>query len=166
MQGIPEQIKLFNFAKRELSFEQIYQVGDFPRLSDVLSNPGDKVAVKLSFYLEEGKIPCVSGVIELEAALSCQRCLEAFKLKLKPEFKLAFVTNEQQGQDLDADHEISLLEEDELSTIELITDEILLSIPMIPMHEHECLEYQDDENLDVEKPENPFAILKTLKTKH
>ena len=166
MQGIPEQIKLFNFAKRELSFTQTYQLGEFPRLANVLSNQSDKVAVKLSFYLEEGKIPCVSGSIELQAELICQRCLEGFKLELRPEFKLAFVTNEQQGQELEADYEISLLEEDELSTIELITDEILLSIPMIPMHEHACLEYQDDEELDIEKPENPFAVLKTLKTKH
>jgi hypothetical protein len=33
-------------------------------------------------------------------ALTCQRCLDEVKLHLEPKFQLAFVQNEQQGEEL------------------------------------------------------------------
>jgi len=65
-QGIPEQIKLFKFASRSLIFSQIYQVKDFPRISA-------SVSVELSFSIENNRIPCIAGKIELDVALTCQR---------------------------------------------------------------------------------------------
>ena len=74
-QGIPEQIKLFKFASRSLIFSQIYQVKDFPRISALVSNQDAPVSVELSFSIENNRIPCITGKIELDVALTCQRCL-------------------------------------------------------------------------------------------
>lgn len=166
MQGIPEQIKLFNFAKKNLSFSQTYQVRDFPRVSDILSNVDDEINVELDFYLLENKIPCIKGSIELNAQLKCQRCLDDVAIELAPKFNLAFIANEQQAQELDSSLETVLFQEEELSTIEFLTDEVLISIPMIPMHEHACVDLETNQDFDEQKRENPFAILKELKTRH
>ena len=46
-----------------------------------------------------------------------------------------------------------------------ITDEILISIPMIPMHKNDCSINIDAEILTNQKSESPFAILKQVKAK-
>ncbi len=164
MQGIPENIKLFSFAKKGLIFSQQYQLKDFPRIKEIVSNADDNIFVELNFYIENNKIPCIEGKIKLDVALDCQRCLDEVKIQLSPEFKLAFIKNEQQGEELDPSFETILNEDEEFSTIEFITDEVLISIPMIPMHSHECQSYKDKDTEEKQERDNPFAILEQLKS--
>ena len=51
----PEQLKLFNFAKKEVSLSGLYQISDFPKISEIASNKKDNVKVDLSFYLKNNK---------------------------------------------------------------------------------------------------------------
>ncbi len=161
-QGIPDKIKLFNFAKKGLIFSQQYQLKDFPRISNLASNINDSIDVELNFYLEKEKIPCIIGKIKLDVTLTCQRCLDDVSIHLEPNFKLGFLKNEQQGEELDSSFETILNTDEEFSTVEFITDEILISIPMIPKHSHKCVSY-DNKQVEEQKRENPFAILKQLK---
>ncbi|MCH9745124.1 MAG: YceD family protein [Proteobacteria bacterium] len=163
MQGIPANIKLLSFAKKGLIFSQTYTVKDFPRIKDIVSNVDDQVSVKLNFYIENGKIPCIEGSVELAVALDCQRCLKEVKLQLNPTFKLAFIIHENQAEDLDPSFETILNADEEFSAIEFITDEVLISIPMIPMHSHECQSYKDESPVIEQKRKNPFAVLEQLK---
>ncbi len=166
-QGIPKQIKLFKFSSRSLFFSQTYKVKDFPRISDLASNQESAVDVELGFELKEGKIPCVKGRVELDLALVCQRCLGEVSIHLEPKFQLAFIKNEQQGEALKDDFETILGADDEFSTIEFITDEVLISIPMAPMHDYACASYQQDtQATSKQKRENPFAMLEQLRSKN
>ncbi len=162
-QGIPERIKLFKFASKALIFSQTYQVKDFPRISALVSNQDTPVDVELNFSIENNRIPCITGKVELDVALTCQRCLEEVKIHLQPKFQLAFVQNEQQSEELDPNFETIENADEEFSSIEFITDEVLITIPMSPMHEHECASYKDTTPIKEQKRENPFAILKQLK---
>jgi len=163
MQGIPTNIKLLSFAKKGLIFSQTYTVKDFPRIKDIVSNVDDSVEVKLNFYIENNKIPCIEGNVKLDVALDCQRCLKEVRLHLNPAFKLAFIIHENQAEDLDPGFETILNASEEFSTIEFITDEVLISVPMIPMHSHECQSYKDKSPVIEQKRKNPFAVLEQLK---
>ena len=99
----------------------------------------------------------------MNIVLECQRCLEALQKQLNVNFNLAFVRNEQQAEGLDSQYEIYVIEGDELATIDLITDEILLSLPMAPSHNYECNLNKDKQEIVKEKRENPFTILKNIK---
>ena len=55
-----------------------------------------------------------------------------------------------------------VIEEEELVTHDLICDEILLSIPMVPTHDYDCMEAITKQEIVEEKAENPFAILKNI----
>ncbi|BBB22773.1 conserved hypothetical protein [Abyssogena phaseoliformis symbiont OG214] len=165
MQGIPDAIKLFSFAKKGLNLSHIYQVKDFPRMKKLLSNIDDEVKVELSFYIENNSIPCIEGIVKLNAVVDCQRCLNEVNLCLNPSFKLGFLKNEEQGETLDLSFETILNADEAFSTIEFITDEVLISIPMSPMHSHKCQSYQNKERIKQEK-HNPFAILKHTKTQY
>ncbi|MFT7466547.1 MAG: hypothetical protein ACI9GY_000921, partial [Brevundimonas sp.] len=80
-------------------------------------------------------------------------------------FNLAFVRHESQAEELDTSFEIyNIGEEEDLDSIDLITDEILLSIPMAPSHDFDCSLKIDKEKEIVEKiSKNPFDVLKNIK---
>ena len=162
---LPKVIKLFNFAKKERSLEGIYKISSIPRISEIARNKEDNVKVDLSFYLENNKTPCIKGIINLNIILDCQRCLEALPIELKVDFKLAFVRHEQQAEGLDSSYELYVTkeEEEELLTIDIITDEILLSIPMAPSHDFDCNLIINKDEVVEENRENPFTILKNIK---
>ena len=60
---LPKTIKLFNFAKKEVNLHGEYKIANVPRVSDLARNTEDNLKVNLSFHLENGKTPCVKGII-------------------------------------------------------------------------------------------------------
>ena len=161
--SLPGKLKLFNFAKKEINLSGLYQISDFPKISEIASNKRDSLRVKLSFYLKNNKTPCVNGIIELDIVLACQRCLDDLSIALKVDFNLAFVRHDQQSEELDSHYEMYVIEEEELATHDLISDEILLSIPMVPTHDYDCIKEINEQEVVEEKSVNPFAILKKIK---
>ncbi len=160
--SLPGQLKLFNFAKKEISLSGLYQISDFPKISEIASNKKDNVKVDLSFYLKNNKTPCVDGIIQLDIVLTCQRCLDDLSIALKVDFNLAFIRHNQESEELDSHYEIYVTEKEELATHDLISDEILLSIPMVPMHDYDCIKEIIEQEIVEQKSENPFAILKKI----
>jgi uncharacterized protein len=162
---LPKTIKLFKFARKEASLHGDYKISAMPRISEIARNTEDRIKVALSFYLENDKTPCIKGIIKANIILDCQRCLEALPLELNVLFNLAFVRHESQAEELDTSFEIyNIGEEEDLDSIDLITDEILLSIPMVPSHDFDCSLKIDKEKEIVEKiSKNPFDVLKNIK---
>ena len=93
-----------------------------------------------------------------------RRCLDSLQVDLKVSFDIAFARNELQADSLDDKFEIYLIGDDEeLETKNLITDEILLSIPMAPSHDYDCGLKTDKGNIVEEVQEHPFDVLKNIK---
>ena len=161
---LPKTIKVFNFAKKEVNLDGEYKIANLPRVSDLARNTEDNLKVNLSFHLENGKTPCVKGIINSKIVLDCQRCLDALDIDLKVFFNLAFVRYESQAEGLDKVYEVYVLGEDEeIDTLDLISDELLLSLPMAPSHEFDC-SLKVESEIKVEKVhENPFDVLKNIK---
>lgn len=132
-----------------------------------MSDDGDiKVELKFDFA---GHIPCIKGHITAELQLKCQRCMQPMTHTIDNDFKLGLVLNEEQMDKLPDDFEPYLVVEDSNHLPDMIEDELLLSLPLVPMHEHECSEYlnteetqQEDVNSKKEEKENPFSVLKDL----
>ena len=161
---LPKKINFFNFAKKEVKLDGDYKISELSRLTEIASNENDKVKVNLSFRLENGRIPCVEGIIKSILVLDCQRCLDSLQVDLKVSFDIAFARNEFQADSLDDKFEIYLIGDDEeLETKDLITDEILLSLPMAPSHDFDCGLKLDKEDKVKEVREHPFDVLKNIK---
>ncbi|MFL2508745.1 MAG: hypothetical protein ACJ0HV_04615 [Candidatus Pseudothioglobus sp.] len=67
---LPTKINFFNFAKKEVEAE--WRLIKSPNYQDFLksrSNENDKVEVDLSFRLENGRTPCVEGIIKTKACI-------------------------------------------------------------------------------------------------
>ncbi len=103
---------------------------------------------------------------ETTVTLECQRCLRPVKAALKVKRSFLFVSGEDAAAQLDTDSEDDVLALTRaLDLRELIEDELLLALPIVPRHEI-CptpLRAPVDDVVADEKP-NPFAVLATLKT--
>jgi len=107
--------------------------------------------------------------LHLDAAahvsLECQRCLKPVSVALKISRNFLFVHGEDAAAQLDADSEDDVLAITRaLDLHELVEDELLLALPIVPRHEvcPEPLAVAGDDESAEEKP-NPFAALAVLK---
>jgi uncharacterized protein len=78
------------------------------------------------------------AVAELElagtATLECQRCLEALRLPLEAATRIALVGSEADVARVPADLEPMLAPEGRTSIAGLLTEELLLGLPIVPLH--------------------------------
>ena len=102
---------------------------------------------------------------QTEIALQCQRCLAPVEAVLAIERKFLFVQGEDAAAQIDADRDDDVLAMTRaLDLRELVEDELLLALPLVPLHEA-CpapLSVATDEGAAHERP-NPFAALAALK---
>ena len=68
------------------------------------------------------------------ATLQCQRCLRPMELALDIQARLALVPSESEATRVPADLEPVLAAEGRTSIGELVTEELLLTLPIVPLH--------------------------------
>lgn len=101
-------------------------------------------------------------------ALQCQRCLQPVAVDLAADRSFRFVAGEATAAELDADSEEDVLALPRaLDLHELLEDELLLALPLVPRHDT-CptpvpMSFGDDTAATVEDPPHPFEVLRTLK---
>ena len=99
-----------------------------------------------------------------ELAMTCQRCLAPVEVPLQVERSFLFVHGEDAAAEIDAESEDDVLAlTRSLDLRDLVEDELLLSMPLVALHEvcPEPLVVAEDP--PAEAHENPFAALAALK---
>ena len=100
----------------------------------------------------------------------CQRCLELAKVEIKASRSFRFAANEEQAAALDEEcEEDVLVYERDFNLHDLVEDELLLAMPLVPLHEvcpHEPKMQVADADFrdEPEVKPNPFGLLAGLKT--
>lgn len=111
--------------------------------------------------------------IETAVPQICQRCLQPARLALEIERSFRFVADEQTAAALDemSDDDVLVVSR-RFDLHELIEDEILMALPLVPRHEvcpvqvRWAVEDADYEQAQKESKRNPFAALEDLKKKN
>ena len=101
-----------------------------------------------------------------DVAIECQRCLQPMAVALRAERRIFFVDGEDAAAALDAETEDDVLAlAPALDLVELLEDELLLALPLVPRHDV-CPEPLPrplrDEAADA-RADHPFAALAALK---
>ncbi len=163
------------FAKAQVHVEGDTPLDEFERLAADCSG---EVTGHVSWSAQGALDPDQSGKdatwLHLEAKatvpLTCQRCLHPVPVELLIEQDFRFVADEATALAEDDESEEDLLVlEDSFDLMALIEDELLMSMPLVPMHPA-CLSEQaptspEDEAILSEAKPNPFAVLASLKTR-
>jgi uncharacterized protein len=163
------------FAADGAQLEGAWPLGLLERLRDVV--PADAPAppgeVQWSAHGEQRRPHAVDPQtwLHLRAQASiwmeCQRCLQPVVVPLVIERSLRFVRGEDTAARLDAESEDDVLElTQSLDLRELIEDELVLALPLVPRHDHctPALPAAEPQEL-AEAKVNPFAALAELKVK-
>ena len=96
----------------------------------------DKGEVHADLYFgraESGNVLEMTGTVDATVRVACQRCLEPMELELRTETRLLLLRTGEREESL-AQEVDALVADRPLLLIQLVEDELLLVMPMIPLH--------------------------------
>ena len=167
-QTLPVHLNFRQKAKTGFEIQGKWPIKQLKRLNELLLSDQGDIQVSLKFGFA-GHIPYIEGNITAELQLKCQRCMQPMPYNIDNHFKLGLVLNDEQMDKLPDEFEPYLVEDDSNHLPDMLEDELLLSLPLVAMHEYECSEHMkeqdtvEDEQADSsDAKENPFAVLKDL----
>jgi uncharacterized protein len=162
---LPERIEPLGLADVGRSLRGSLAVQRLQRLAPLLHSSAGDLSVRLDFRLDERRVRAVRGSIEGEISLICQRCLKQLRFPVNLQFCLGIVSSEADIDRLPDGYEPLLVSGEPIPTSELVEDEVLLALPAIPIHEDSAGDCEMDyDNPGLPDRENPFAVLKKLKS--
>jgi len=165
---LPVYLNFVQKANNGLELQGKWPISRLKRLNKaLLSNQGELQADLV--FDRAGRIPFIEGHISAALQLTCQRCMQAMPYTVDNKFKLGLVLNEKQMAELPDEYEPYLVEEDNNYLADILEDELLLSLPLVAMHDFDCSEHVVSNSSDQKteaKPDtekkNPFSVLKDL----
>ncbi len=164
-QSLPTFIEPLRFAETRRELSGTLGLDRMDRLAESLYDGEGEVVLSLSFDRDRQGIPYAEAVIEARLRLTCQRCLGPWETRVLREVRLAFTRHEADVQRLaEYGYEPVVMARQQLLLREMVEDELLLALPMIPRHPVECRPKPPEaEEAGTPRRSNPFAILARLK---
>jgi uncharacterized protein len=163
------------FAKGQMHIEGETPLVELARLhADCVGEVTGEVSWAAQGALAAGQDGKDAVWLHLEASaqvsLTCQRCLNPVLTHLDIAQDFRFVADEATAlaEDDESQEDLLVLSQD-FDLLGLIEDELLMALPLVPMHEACLSEHaptSDEDGASVVDPKpNPFAVLATLKTR-
>ena len=164
---VPELLDAWRMVVARRGVEGRVPLASLARLRDSLADTGGEVAFALDFDTDSLKMPYVEVRIDAELPLLCQRTLQRFLLPVNIVQRLGMIRDEADEAALPEGYEPLLMPEDGmLHAIELVEDELILAVPVVPvMPGTEAMERDWPAEEAELQSANPFAALARLKNK-
>ncbi len=183
----PQRLDLAELARAHGTLEGEQALGSFTRLQQP-GEPEAEAAAALHWHAQAAYRPVRGGQPELWLHLTlnttvlrtCQRCLQPVALPMAVERDFLFAPTEAQAQAWDAERDDAdvLVLSPSFNLLELLEDELLLALPLVPRHDacpQPLVAPMGEPTVQGEGPgssskelerDNPFAILAQLKRRH
>ncbi len=177
--SLPPKIDCIRLARNGSEMSGSLPLSGLSRLQDASIEALGEAIVSLSFYRDAQRRHVITGSVEADITVACQRCLQGMNVHIAGDVSLGIVTSDAQVTALPSEYEPLLVIEDEFTDLHsVVEDELLLALPLAPLHpDNEVCLGRDDirrveqkntagngaqADLEEEKP-NPFAALASLK---
>lgn len=138
--GLPATIDPIQLAERAARLSGTLALAGMPRLAESCADRQGSIDIELHFERSgDAKVYAAHGSVRAAVKVTCQRCLEPMTLSLVVRPQWLFV-RAGDGRETPPDEEAEVIEVDRPVVLsELVEDELLLAMPMIPMHRlEEC----------------------------
>ena len=165
---LPDRLDLLAMAEAGRTLQGRIPLARLERVLPALAAREGELQVTLELGKDAAGIRFLAGTIRGEITLQCQRCLEAVQQPLDLKFRLGLVQDEAMASRLPGRYEALLVTAEPASVAEIVSDEVLLALPLVPLHQDNARcedimkEYQPAGD---ERKESPFAALAELKQK-
>ena len=164
--SLPPQLDVWRMVTNQRRFEGSVALAQLPRLASVLVDTDGECRYVLEFYRDPLKIDVMHMQLSVSLPLLCQRTLERYLHKVEIDQRVGLISDESQEASMLDGMEAVLIEGNgEVSPIQLIEDELLLAVPLVPINPNASEldpKWVQQEVIEEKKP-NPFAALAALK---
>ena len=158
-------------AQKRLDYQGIYTSQQVERVADSVVSVDSDVECDMTFAVDNQRLAVLKGTADVDVTLSCQRCNQPFAHHVHVSYCFSPVVTDEQAEALPEAYEpIEVNEFGEINLLATVEDEIILALPVVPVHDSEHCEVSDADMVFGELPEeaqkpNPFAVLASLKHK-
>ena len=158
-------------AQKRLDYQGIYTPDQVERVAASVVSVDSDVECDMSFDIDNQRLAVLTGDVKVTVSLECQRCGKPFTHHVYTKYWFSPVKNNDQVEALpEAYAPIEVNEFGEIDLLALVEDEIILALPVVPVHDSEHCEVSEADMVFGELPEeaqkpNPFAVLASLKQK-
>lgn len=131
---LPKTIDPIKLAKYDAALQGELPLKNFPRLQE-MKDQANQIA-RVSLRIETmSRVIVIRGEIQATLHLICQRCNRLMEYAIQHTFVLTPVSSDMAIKKLPDDYEPIMMHNDLISVVDMIEDEILLALPMVPKHE-------------------------------
>ncbi|NIO42261.1 MAG: hypothetical protein GTO41_20165 [Burkholderiales bacterium] len=151
------------FAKQHAVVRCSVPVSEFKRLVQVVHEERGNFDISLEGFEDSEGSYCLRLHVDGFMTVTCQRCLEPLALQITSDRDFVLVEREQDLMQLgdEVDDIESLLVDQKLDVLGLAEDEIMLQMPMAPVHgENKC--ERPRWSGDVHNENSAFSVLSVL----
>jgi len=164
--GFPEIVDPWRMVQARRSFQGTMPLSALPRLRDSLAAADGVVTFDLEFGRDDLGVALLQVRADATLPLLCQRTLDVFGLPVHVDTRLGLITQESEEAGLPGGYEPLLLSDSELRLADVIEDELILALPVVPMKPGSApvvpVWNEPEPAQETDKP-NPFAVLKNMK---
>lgn len=160
VERLPDFLDPFEYAERKRRVKGSVPLDRMDRLGDSLVNRQGEARIEFEFK-KEGRVVAITGRVEAELVLCCQCCLEPLAWPVGTDVYLGVVGSIDEADLLPEGIEPIIVERGgNVALMDIVEDELLLAIPVIPRHSA-CGLPKPEASADA--AEHPFAALAHLK---
>lgn len=164
--SIPQKVRASVAIAQSQQFAGPVPVKRLPRLLSALADDAGQIDVELMVSKIAGHAT-LKGQLSGTVQLRCCRCEQSYAVTLQLPMDLRLVSGEAEEKQALSECEPVVVTDDELQLHELIEDEALLGLPMLPRCDSCENSVRNAPATPAQNPqgerENPFAALKKLK---
>jgi uncharacterized protein len=163
----PDWLDPFKAAQARRRFVGTIRLSELEAVQDLIEDPGEgEIAFELKFDLDDQREVRVSVQVSGVVPMLCQRTLQPFRQEIDSASVVAIVDSESAIERLPADYEPLVLTDPRLRLVDLVAEELLLALPLVPRAPDSepvgTQEASGPEDADVQRP---FAVLADMTRK-
>ena len=130
--GSPDLVDCVRLSTDLTELDREYELGDLPRLKDVLASPRGTLCANFAFAILPSGRPGAEVSIEATPELVCQRCMQGWGLAVTSGSEVEFATSDE-ADGADSDRELYRMNNGQVSLRDLAEEELLLALPQVFM---------------------------------
>ncbi len=160
----PDWINPFKAAQARRDFAGTIRLADLHRLVDLIDDPAEReIAFRLVFELDDQDEVTVRVEVTGAVPMICQRSLAKFDEAIESSSMVAIVDSQAAVERLPEDYEPLVVEDGKVKTADLVAEELLLALPLVPRSpQSEPIGDDVVPGTETEERHQPFAVLADL----
>ena len=163
--ALPDRVDVARQVQARRSYEGILTLASMRRLRDSLATTEGEVRYHVEFGKDGFGVAYLEMRVTAGLPLICQRTLDVYVQDVSIDQRLGLIGEESEEAALPPGYEPLHVPDGQVGIADVIEDELILALPVVPLKPGEPLEWRGeaDDVVPDEKQPSPFAVLAGLR---